>query len=270
MKKGEVYAVDLRAVFRPAHKALHGKYVVAWCDGPTGMNDAYGKKMFRFGVGECLFDAKPTLADVRKRKPNVLVRTLNNPKGLAAVYRIPADEDLERGVTLLGELSTLPPLTAKQKREGDDGQWYHVAQEWNFEWRHENDGAALKRARDAVHAKQARAAAAATKKRRAGGLVGLARRTLAPDLTGLISSARATALRAILKTAIADQLKASKPSEKKKALQLAVTRLNTYDEKHGGFIETAEREALMTCLEDIAAASGLGDMSDDLNAWRDW
>ena len=270
MKKGEVYAVDLRAVYREAHKALHGKYVVAWCDGTTGSKDGYGKMAYRFGVGDVLFDAKPTLAEVRKRKLKVLVRTLNHPKGLAGVYRISEDDDLERGVTLLGELSTLPPLTPRQKREGDDGKWFHVAQGWHLQWRHANDGVAMKSARDAEEANRAKAAASAQKKRRAGGLVGLARRTLAPDLTGLISNTRATALRAILEAAIGDQLKIALPREKKKALRLAVAKLNTYDKNHGGFIETPEREALMICLEDIAAASGLGEMTEELNEWRDW
>jgi hypothetical protein len=270
MKKGEIYAVDLGVVYRQTHKALRGKYIVAWCDGPTGMNDSYGKKGFSFGVGDALFDTRPTLADVRKRKPKLLVRILDNPKGLAAVYRLYQDDDLERGVTLLGELATLAPLTRTQKSQGDHGQWYNVAQEWQFEWRVRNDGAALKAAQEAGRKKESRAAAAATAKRRAGGLAGLARRTLAPDLTGLVSSARANALRAILKRAIAELLKTTPGARRKTVLKSTVAKLNAYDEKHDGFIETPEREALLMSLEDIAVASGLGEMTAELAEWRDW
>jgi transposase len=56
-----------------------------------------------------------------------------------------------------------------------------------------------------------------------------------------------------------------------KAVEVRETKeLNAYDKKHDGFIETAEREALMVCLEDIAAASGLSQVTDELNEWRDW
>ncbi len=264
-----MYAVDLRAVYRPAHKALHGKYVVAWCDGTTSNTDGYGRKVYRFAVGDALFDTRPTLAQVRARKPNVLVRTLDDPRGRAEVLRISEDDELDRGVTLLGELTTLPALTPKQIRQGDDGEWLHVGQAWHLHHRHEHDAAAMQRARDTEDAKQATAAAALREKRRAGGLAGMARRTLARDLTSLVSKARATGLRAILARAIREQLRLALPREKKKALQHTVEALNAYDEKHGNFVETPEREALMTCLEDIAAASGLGEMTEQLNEWRD-
>jgi len=269
MKQGEVFAIDLRAVFRQAPPALHGKHIVAWCDGTTRTKDGYGNTMYRFGVADALFDAKPSLAEVRKRKLRLLAKTFQNDKGLAGVYRLPDHREVERGVALLGELSTLPALTPKQVREGDFGEWYHVALDWSCQWRHDHDHASMQRERDAAKAKQAKADAAAQKKRRAGGLVGLSRRTLAPELTGLISASRATGLRAILKSAIADQLR-TPPRAKKQALAIAVSKLNAFNDKHGGFIETPEREALMVCLDDIAALSGLGEVTEELNDWRDW
>ncbi|MBA3391289.1 MAG: hypothetical protein H0T89_01535 [Deltaproteobacteria bacterium] len=268
MKKGEVYAIDVGAVYRPAHKALHGKILLAWCYGPAGKL-ASGEPLYRFAVGDTLFDKKPALAEVRKRKLVVNTLTNNNPAGVAAVYD--AQEAPSRGVTLLGELTSLPPLTPKQiKQQPPSGGWVGMALDYNFHWREIHDGASLKRARDAEDAKEKKKAGAATKKRRAGGLAGMARRTLLADWKGLVSKKRADATRAILKAAIAELLKTKETSARTKVLEKAVLAINAYDDKQGGFIETPEREALMECLEDLASASGLGNVTEQLNDWRDW
>jgi hypothetical protein len=84
-------------------------------------------------------------------------------------------------------------------------------------------------------------------------------RKLLPDWRG----AHAKALRTLLREAIAQ--KPTKPRMRK-----LVEAINDYNDANGSFIDTAEREALMEALESIAASHGLGMLTKELDAWRDW
>lgn len=54
------------------------------------------------------------------------------------------------------------------------------------------------------------------------------------------------------------------------SLKAVVEHLNAYNDQQGCFIETPEREALLACLEDLVAVSGLGPLEEQLDEWRDW
>jgi len=69
--------------------------------------------------------------------------------------------------------------------------------------------------------------------------------------TGLVSVKHARAVRAMIVVAIAE---------------LAVAPVD----KAGSFIDTAERDALLECLEDLAVVGKLGSITRELDAWRDW
>ncbi len=51
MQKGEVYALELGAVYQPTATALRDKYIVAWCYGRGGTMGS-GAPLFRFAVGD--------------------------------------------------------------------------------------------------------------------------------------------------------------------------------------------------------------------------
>lgn len=172
------------------------------------------------------------------------------------------DTAFPRGVTLLGALAKRPKLTRRESTWVTYADWSNFVIAWDAAWRREQ-GAAEE---EAARAREAAKAAAATQKRRSRGLKGV---PLAPALSKLVSKRRAEAVRAMLVEAVRS-LAARSRAARLAALEALVVQLNEYDEAQRGFIDTAEREALLECLEDLAAVSGLGDVSAKLDAWREW
>lgn len=260
MKRGNVYSLDLRRIFSGVHPKLRGKHAIAWCDGPSSGGGS------RFLLADVVFTKAPTLADVRRKKLRALA--LTRDAHAVPVYRINDDE--ERGLTLLGSLEDMPRPPKAQLGRAAESEWIHVAMDFHWQWREVNDAAALARARAAEDAKERKTAEAAARRRRKGGLAGIGRRTLIADWDGMVAKRRTSEVRAILEDAITGLVEAESNAAKRTAIKLAVERINAFDRKQGGFIETGEREALLDCLTDIAVAGGLGEMREQLDDWRDW
>lgn len=255
MKAADVFALEFTRLYRDIQPALRGKFGVAWCLGP-----ALGR--MRCAVGDELFDEMPSLASVKGRA----LRVRNLPQFDQPCVYLLEDGPLPRGVTHLGVLDEQPPVTQREAEFVTYAAWSNFVIAWDAAWRRENPTAA-----PAATATQARAKAeAAIERRRAGGLEGFARRKLAKGLTGLVSARRAEALRRILGQGITALTAAKSKVGRTRALEAVVVAINEYDAAQRGFIDTAEREVLLECLQDLAALSGLGDVTAKLDRWRDW
>jgi hypothetical protein len=268
MVPGDVYSLDIHTLFRDAHPKLHGKHGVAWCVGPAG-KDWRGVSLVRYALADVLFDAPPTLAEVRRRKLRIQTFSFSLTPA-PGVYVIEEGEP-PRGVVHLGKLTKLPALRPAEQSHANRASWRNFAVSCHFQWRHDHDQEALPAEAHRAQAKTRGDEEAARKKRRAGGLPALARRKLVPEWTGLVSKKRADAVRKILSLAIAElRSEGATKTTKLAALETAVERINAYNDKQSCFIDTPEREALMTCLGDLAAVSGLGTIDERLDEWRDW
>ncbi|MER2564112.1 MAG: hypothetical protein ABTQ32_25505 [Myxococcaceae bacterium] len=256
MKAGEVVALQFGSLWREVSAPLRKKYGVAWCVGAAGANAA-GAPLIRVAVADVVFDTAPTLAQVNQLELKVKPFRSNEP-GIFLLH----DTAFPRGVTLLGALAKRPKLTRRESTWVTYAGWSNFVIAWDAAWRREQ-GAAEE---EATRAREAAKAAAATQKRRSRGLKGV---PLAPALSKLVSKRRAEAVRSMLVEAVRS-LAARSRAARLAALEALVVQLNEYDEAQRGFIDTAEREALLECLEDLAAVSGLGDVSAKLDAWREW
>ena len=259
MKAGDVVALEFSTLFREVSAPLRKKHGVAWCIGPAGSNAA-GTPLVRCAVADVLFDSSPTLDQVQgvELKVRVVPPGQNQP----GVYLL-EDLALPRGVTLLGALARKPSVTRREATFVTFAAWSNFVIAWDAAWRREQ-GAAKE---SAVQARATAKAEAAKKKRRSGGLEGV---PLAPVLTRLVSKRRAAVLTTMMRDGVVALAAASSRRARLSALENLVTRLNEYDEAQGGFIDTAEREALLESLEDLAAVCGLDDVSARLDAWREW
>lgn len=184
----------------------------------------------RVVLADTLFDAAPT------KIPTLRARTfVHRTPNVPAVSCVP-DEPLPRGATLLGTIAKLPPI--------DDyvlfGYWAGLVRDLHYSWLDEHTPVP---------------AAKPPAPRKLG-------KVLLPEWTGLVEARHVKAVRALLREAVTD-------NPTKKRMRELVEAINDYNDKHS-FIDTAEREALMQTLEDIAAAHGHGMMTKQLNSWRDW
>lgn len=257
MKAGEVVALRFGTLWREVARPLLEKHGIAWCVGPAGTNPR-GVELVRVAMADVLFDAPPTLEQVQTLDLKVKVARGTEP----AIFLIEAAA-LPRGVTLLGKLAKRPRLTRRESTWVTYAAWSNFVIAWDAAWRREQGAAdeAAARAREAARAE------AAKQKRRSRGLKGV---PLAPALTKLVSKRRAEAVQALLREGVRSLAAARSRAARLTTLEDLVLQLNAYDEAQRGFIDTAEREALLECLEDLAAVCGLGNVSAKLDAWRDW
>jgi hypothetical protein len=260
------YALDLHALYEEVHPKIRGKYALVWRLGPVpppkDVPDQPPHSLL--AMADVLFDAPPALANLKRRKLRVQICSYHLPPMPATLFV--EDGPLPRGVTSIGELATPPPPPEYRCY----GYWRTFAIYANQQWRHEHDQVAIAAETARVLEKQRAKDDAARRKRRAGGLDGLARRTLVRDWDGLVRKPARLAVRKLLGDAIRTLAATRGVAAKKQVLEQLVEAINRYNDDHGSFIDTPEREALMTCLEDVAAAAGLGEMTAALDEWRDW
>lgn len=257
MKAGELVALEFASLWREVAAPLRKKYGVAWCVGAGGTN-LRGVELVRVAMADVSFDAPPTLEQVQALDLKVKLVRATEP----GIFLL-EDTALPRGVTLLGKLAKRPRLTRRESTWVTYAAWSNFVIAWDAAWRREQGAAdeAAARAREVAKAE------AAKLKRRSRGLKGV---PLAPALTKLVSKRRAEAVHALLREGVRSLAAARSRAARLTSLEDLVLQLNAYDEAQRGVIETAEREALLECLEDLAAVCGLGDVSAKLDAWREW
>lgn len=257
MKAGEVVTLQFASLWREVSAPVRKKFGLAWCVGAAGTNAA-GAPLIRVAMADVVFDTAPTLAQVNQLELKVKPFRSNEP-GIYLLH----DTAFPRGVTLLGALAKRPKLTRRESTWVTYAAWSNFVIAWDVVWRQEQ-GAADE---EAARARAAAKAEVAKQKRRSRGLKGV---PLSPVLAKLVSKRRAEAVRAMLVEGVRSLAAARSKPARLAALEGLVVQLNDYDEAQRGFIDTAEREALLECLEDLAAVSGLGDVSAKLDAWREW
>jgi len=265
MERGEAFALDLKALYPQVHAKLRGKYAVVWSMGAVDVSATHHKRPHsRVVMSDAIFDSPPTLATLRRRSVRVLTLTYW-AKPEPATFFI-EDAPLPKGVTAIGRLTSLP----KVKPYRCYAYWSSFALHRSNQWRHDHDRKALELEAKKDAAKEQAKALAQQKARRAGGLAQMKRRTLVAEWTGLVSAGRCRSVRRMLRESIGEIARVDSMARRRALLQTLVERINAYDDAQGCFIETPEREALMTCLEDIAVVGGLGAMTKQLDQWRDW
>ncbi|MFO0595132.1 MAG: hypothetical protein U0228_07505 [Myxococcaceae bacterium] len=248
MNAGDVAALDFSVLYREVSAPLRKKHGLAWCLGPAGTNAA-GTPLVRCAVADVLFDERPTLERVQRLELKVREFTQFRAPG---VYLL-KDEPLPRGVTLLGTLAKRPRVSKRAATFVTYAGWSNFVIAFEVSWRREHEAPV--------------AAPKVAPKPRARSLADV---RLAPALPKLVSKRRATAVQALLREGVRALSAAKTRKARLTALEGVVEQLNAYDEAQGGFIDTAERETLLECLEALAAVSGLGDVSAKLDAWREW
>lgn len=238
MQAGDVYAIDLAKVWSKIDRTLKGKYALGWCTGPVDVSwMAQPTPHVKVVLADKLFDKPPT------KIPQLRARTFIHrvPNVYPALSCIP-DEPLPRGVARLGSITKLPPVEEYVLI----GSWTGLVMDLHYSWLDE-------------HAPPPKPAPPLKPRKPRK----VDPKRLLPEWTGLVKAKHAKAVRDLLREALA-----TKPT--KPRLRKLVDAINDYNEANGSFIDTAEREALMQTLEDIAAANGLGMMTKQLDAWRDW
>jgi hypothetical protein len=243
---------------------LRGKHAVVWSLGAadTSRTSATTRPHSRLVIADAVFDAPPTLAQLRRQplRPMFCEFRAREP----GMYFID-DGALPRGVTLLGQLAHPPDCPEHVCY----ASWSSFALIFDLQWRHLHAKEQLAAAAEKTRAAASRRALAATRKRRAGGLTGMTRRTPLAAWTGLVPAKHARAVREMIKRTITE-LAAAPVKQRAAVLEALVERINAYNDKAGSFIDTAEREALLECLEDLAVVSKLGAITREIDAWRDW
>lgn len=248
MNTGDVAALDFSVLYREVSASLRNKHGVAWCLGAAGTN-AVGMPLVRCAVADVLFDERPTLRRLEKLELKVREFTQLRAPG---VYLL-EDKPLPRGVTLLGTLAKPPRVSRRAATFVSYAGWSNFVIAWDASWRREHEAP--------------RTAPKVAPKPRPRSLADV---RLAPALPRLVSKRRAAAMQGMLREGVGALSAARSRRARLAALEAVVERLNAYDEAQRGFIDTAEREALLECLAELAAASGLGDVSAKLDAWREW
>jgi len=262
--RGDIFVLDLQKLNKQVATGLRGKYAVVWSLGEadTSRTSATTRPHSRLVIADAIFDAPPTLHGTRRT--SVVAFAASAARREPGMYFI-EDGALPRGVTLLGQVADPPDCPEYVCYAA----WSSFALIFNLQWRHRHEK--QKRAAEDQQAVAAavKRATAATRKRRAGGFAGMKRRTLLAAWTGLVPPKHARAVRDMIKLAISAL--ASAPVKQRAAvLEALVERINAYNDKAGSFIDTAEREALVECLEDLAEVSKLGSIKRELDEWRDW
>lgn len=268
MARGDAFALDLARLRKEIAAPLRGKYAVVWSLGAadTSRTSATTRPHSRLVISDAVFDTQPTLAQLERC---TLTPMVCEYRALELGLYFVEDGPLPRGVTLLGQLASPPEVPEYVCY----GAWSSFALIFDLQWRHLHERDKLAAQQQKARAATEKLAQAAARKRRAGGLEGMKRRTQVAVWTKLVPAKHARAVRAMISEAIADLAKtpAKTPAKKRLAiLEALVERINAYNDAAKEFIDTPEREALLECLEDLAAVSGLGSITAQLDEWRDW
>lgn len=265
MARGDVFVLELSRLNKELASGLRGKFAVVWSLGvaDTSRSSATTRPHSRLVIADAVFATPPTLAQLTKRTLRPMFCEYL-PSPVPGMYFI-EDGPLPRGVTLLGTLSS-PPACPHYVCYA---AWSSFALIFDLQWRHLHERDKVAAAAEKARAAAEKRALAATRKRRAGGLAGMKRRTPVAAWTGLVPAKHAKAVRALITQAITD-LAAAPPKKRLAVVKQLVERINEYHDEAGSFIDTPEREALLESLEDLAHVGGLGSIAAKLDAWRDW
>lgn len=248
----------------------HGLCSFCWVVGHAEVVN--GGDYLTFAMASWVGKQPPTPADLDAR--TVLVLSQPGEEGKPHVRKL--SDAMPRGWKRLGTIADPTRGVPAPISYSAPASFAWIAlRDW--QWRHDRgqrakDDAAERAADDAENqAETARTKALATKRKQAS-LGSLAR---SPDLLfewdGLVRKPDRVAVQKLLQAlarALAKLPATAKPAAKRALLQAAVEAINAWNDRRN-VIDTAEREALIDALDDIAHAAGL--RGKDLGqAWRDW
>lgn len=218
---------------------------------------------------------------ISKDRPVVITEEMNrilrpNYHGIReepAMYWI--SEPIRKEFVLLG--TTAPSLEEKRFDTDSYGGWLNFQFDALTQWRwdHEREKLLQDEAEEerAMSDKQDAVQAAHEAELKSMTLEKLAKYRFFPDWDDYPSAKVINAARRLMKETVAQLADLGKPASKSKkmaSIKSCVESFNALNTKYDEFIDTDIREDILVEIDRLTRASGLGEMTEQLDAWRDW
>lgn len=176
-----------------------------------------------------------------------------------------------RGFVKIGKISKPSAPHVRELYSGFKGVQYEATRQW--QWDHQRgkllaDDRAAEREEAAEDRADAQALKAKLATRKKATLGGLARIELLPEWAGLVSARHRKSVEALLRDLIGRLRVARDRKAKLAAIEAIVLKINRWNDR-SGVIETEEREALATVIDELGHKAGLRG-HDLAGEFRDW
>lgn len=185
------------------------------------------------------------------------------------------DDPAEEGMVLLGMVA--PSAEEKQLKTDSYGGWLNFQYDALTHWRWENEREKLlaeEAAEDqAAHEKYEKVLAELEEVRKSMTLEKLAKYKFFPDWDDYPSAKVIKACRQVMKDHVVQLLALGKTGtkpQKKALIKACVEAFNALNTRHDDFIDTDIREDIVEAISLLSIASGLGEMGDQIDNWRNW